>query len=415
MILADLHIHSKYSRGCSNKITLDQLSYYGKLKGLNLIGTGDFTHPLWFNEIKQYHEEDGIIRVNDVNFIYQTEINLVYSQDAKVRRIHLVILAPERSKVQEINEFLSKKGNLKADGRPTFGNYKADELVEDLRSIDNAIEIIPAHIWTPWFGIFGSKSGFDSLQEAFQDQKKHIHAIETGLSSDPLMNWRIKELHNISIISSSDAHSFWPWRIGREATFFNIANDTLSYDAIVKAIRQRKVYATVEVDPSYGKYHYDGHRNCNISLHPKEAMKLNNICPVCNKPLTLGVLHRVEQLADYDEEKVKRMEFEAKKPYYTLLPLAELIANALNKRLEAKEVKEKYFKLISKFGSEMNILLNASIEEIRKVFNNQMFIDMLMLNRKGKLPVVPGYDGVYGKIDKEKIKEILKGSLMRFI
>ena len=165
MILADLHIHSKYSRGCSNKITLDELSYYGKLKGLNLIGTGDFTHPSWFNEIKQYPEQDGVLRVNDVNFIYQTEVSLVYSQDAKVRRIHLVILASERSKVEEINEFLSKKGNLQADGRPTFGKYHAYELVEDMKSIDDSIEIIPAHIWTPWFGIFGSKSGFDSLTE----------------------------------------------------------------------------------------------------------------------------------------------------------------------------------------------------------------------------------------------------------
>ena len=394
-MLVDLHIHSKYSRATSKDLSFENLEKYGREKGLEVLGTGDFTHPKQFEEINQLSEDEGILQYKSMHFVIQTEVSLIYSQNSKVRKVHLVLLSPSKYKTKEINDFLSKKGNLKADGRPIFGKYTLPEIVEDMKSIDNDIEIIPAHIWTPWFGVFGSKSGFDSLKEAFQDQAKHIHAIETGLSSDPLMNWRIKELDNRAIISSSDSHSFWPWRIGREATDLN---SELSYKSIIKAIRHKKINSTIEVDPRYGKYHYDGHRQCNFSCSPKESIKLHNICPVCNKKLTLGVLHRVEDLATRSEEEALKHDIENKRKYFTLLPLAELISQSFGKGLETQFVKQKYNKLIQEFGNEYKILLETPIEEVRRIEKNEKFIRYMKLNRESKLNIKPGYDGVYGKI-----------------
>ncbi|MEM4396421.1 MAG: endonuclease Q family protein [Candidatus Woesearchaeota archaeon] len=412
MIFADLHIHGKFSRGCSKNTSFFTLKESAKIKGLNLLGTGDFTHTRWLEEFEKKRVEDEIIK-DEISFVYQTEVSLVYSDNSKVRKVHLIVLSPA-SKVKEVNEYLSKKANLLADGRPTIGKLSCPEFVENLKSLDDKIEIIPAHIWTPWFGIFGSKSGFNSLKEAFQDQERKIHAIETGLSSDPLMNWRVKELQEKTILSFSDSHSYWPWRLGREATVFDI-NEDFGYDEIIKAIRHNKVNYTIEVDPSYGKYHFDGHRSCNVSLSSKESIENNNKCPVCGKPLTLGVLHRVEELANFSEEEVKKKEFFAKKDYVSALPLAELIAAAMKKSLENKEVKKKYFELIDAFGNEMNILFNVPLEDIKKHYNDNLFLNLIELNRKSKIPVIPGYDGVYGKIDLSKVNNLLKGNLERFL
>src|SRR3989338_3937073 len=265
-LFADLHLHSRFSRATSKNLTLQNLEKYARIKGINLLGTGDFTHPKWLDELKEHLAEDktGILKTKTgFPFVLQTEVSNIFSKDNRLRKVHTVILAKNFEVVSQINEKLSKKGNLNADGRPIFGKYSCIELVEDMKKIDKDIELILAHAWTPWFSVFGSMSGFDSLQECFREKAKHIHAIETGLSSDPPMNWRISGLDGITLVSNSDSHSYWPWRIGREC---NILDIDLTYDSIVSAIRTKKGFiGTVEVDPNYGKYHFDGHRNCNVS------------------------------------------------------------------------------------------------------------------------------------------------------
>ncbi len=391
-IISDLHIHSRFSRACSKQINIDNLEKYAKIKGVDLLGTGDFTHKEWYNEIleKTKEDENGIRKTKTgFPFIWQTEISLIYTQGGKGRRIHFVILAPNKDVVDQITEFLGSKGRLDYDGRPIFG-FPATELVEKLMSISKDIEIIPAHIWTSWFGILGSKSGFDSFEECFQDQVKNIHALETGLSSDPLMNWRISSLDKFAITSFSDMHSFWPWRLGREATMFEC---DLKYKEIIKCIRNKKNISTIEVDPAYGKYHYDGHRDCNIVFSPKESKKHNNICPVCKRPLTIGVESRVEELADRKENYKPKNAMK----FYSLIPLSELIANSYNTQPFSKKVQFEFDKLIKNFNSEFNILLNVSKEDLNKITNEDI-INMIMLNREGKLRIQPGYDGVYGKL-----------------
>src|SRR3989338_8375429 len=295
-LFADLHIHSPYSRAVSKNMTLEVLAQKGREKGLGIIGTGDFSHPLWFKELKAKlaGSGDGMYDYNGMNFVLSNEISLIYTQDGKGRRIHHMLLAPDLDTVAQINELLASKGRLDYDGRPIFG-FSSIELVENLMGISTDIEIIPAHAWTPWFSIFGSNSGFDSVEECLQDKAKHIHAIETGMSSDPEMNWRLSGLDKFTLVSNSDSHSFWPWRMGREANVFEM--EELNYRNIIEAIRTRKGFLeTIEVDPNYGKYHFDGHRNCGVSMSPKESKEYNNICPKCKQELTIGVLNRIEKL-----------------------------------------------------------------------------------------------------------------------
>ena len=402
-IFADLQIHSRFSRATSPSITLANLEKYARLKGLNLLGTGDFTHPKWLDELKSELKEDGsgiLASKTGFKFVLQGEISNIYTQDGKGRRIHNLLLARDFETVEQINQALLKKGRLDYDGRPMFG-FSCIELVEMMKEIDENIEIIPAHAWTPWYGIFGSMTGFDSVEECFKDQAKHIHAIETGLSSDPAMNWRISGLDKYTLVSSSDAHSFWPWRLGRECNVFDI---DWSYDDLLDAIIKRKNFVeTIEFWPHEGKYHYTGHRACNIVLSPKESLKLKDICPVCGRKLTVGVAERVEMLADRPEGFVP----ENAVPFKNLIPLSEVIAGTIGEKVESKKVWGEYHKLVNAFGNEFEILLNAEEKELNKITSEKLASNIIR-NRHQKIPFKPGYDGVYGIPifdDKENAKE----------
>jgi uncharacterized protein (TIGR00375 family) len=392
-MIVDLHIHSRFSRACSSAINFENLVKWAKIKGLNILGTGDFTHPEWFNEIKNklIDNQKGFYYYQDFPFIISGEISLVYTQN-KGRRIHLLVLIPDIKTAEKINSYLDTKGRRDYDGRPIF-KIPGEEFVNELMKISKDIEIIPAHIWTPWFGMFGSMSGFDSLKECFGEQIKNIHAIETGMSSDPEMNWRVKELidNNKSIVSFSDAHSFWPFRLGREATIFKKTN---SYKEIINQIRENSFIGTIETDPAYGKYHFDGHRLCNFSSSPEKTKELNGICPICGKKLTIGVEYRVEELA----ENPAGFKPGNAKPFYKLLPLHELIALINGGNMQSKKVWGVYNKLIEDFGNEFNILLDVSREEMISKKIDEKLIELILKNRDGKIKVKPGFDGEYGKI-----------------
>lgn len=392
MIISDLHIHSKYARGCSKDLTIPNLDKYAKIKGINLLGTGDFTHPQWFTHLKENLSQIGETGIYESakgqRFMLSTEISLMWSQDGRGRKVHLVILAKNLDMVRQINETLGKRWRLDYDGRPIFG-VSAIEFLELMKEIDESIEIIPAHAWTPWFGIFGSKSGFDSLEECFNEKTKHIHAIETGMSSDPEMNWRISKLDKINLVSFSDAHSFWPWRIGREATLFDTDFD---YDEIINAIRTRKgLHSTIEVDPGYGKYHLTGHRSCNFSVSPTEALRLKNVCPKCGKQLTVGVLQRIEQLADRPENFIPKNNV----PFKKIIPLSELISANLGVGIATKKTWEIYYTMIKNFENEINILLNVEEQKLKNLVGEKLSA-LIMSNRKGMIKIKEGYDGEYG-------------------
>lgn len=389
-MFADFHLHSRFSRACSRDITLENLVKWAKVKGLDLLGTGDFTHPQWFEEIKKLREKDGFYYYQDFPFIITGEISLIYSQDGKGRKVHLNMLIPSVEVAEKIHDYLDSKGRRDYDGRPIFG-IPCDIFVRDMKEISKYIEIIPAHIWTPYFGVFGSMSGFDSLKQAFKEQVDEIHAIETGISSDPPMNWKIKELtnRNISIISCSDAHSYWPWRLGREATIFKKVD---SYEGILKQIRENDFIGTVETEPAYGKYHWDGHRNCNFSCSPKESEKLNGVCPKCGKPLTIGVDNRVGHLGDNPEG----FKPNSGKMFYKLLPLHEIISLYLGIGINSKGVWKIYNLLIEKFENEFNILLEVSKDNLLREADAKL-VDLILKNREGKIKVKPGFDGEYGK------------------
>ncbi len=391
-------MHSHYSRATSNKMDIENIERYGKLKGLNLIGAGDFTHPRWLKELKgnlQEVEGTGLYHYQDkdVFFMLSAEISLIYSQENKTRRIHHVLLAPSFEVVDQINHMLSNYGKLDVDGRPIFGKFPSFEMVDRMMQISKDIMIIPAHIWTPWYSLFGSMSGFNDIRDCFQDQLKNIHALETGMSSDPQMNWRISQIDKFTLISNSDSHSPWINRLGREA---NVFDTKMSYKDVTDAVRlgdKKKLLYTIETSPSWGKYHWDGHRDCKVSLSPKEARRYKNICPVCGKSLTIGVEHRVEDLADRQDGFVKENAI----PFRTLLPLTELIAIFFNSQPYTKKVWDEANKMIEKFGSELNVLLDAHEEQL-KLRTNENIVKLILRNREGKLKVQPGFDGVYGKL-----------------
>ncbi|MEK6934278.1 MAG: endonuclease Q family protein [Nanoarchaeota archaeon] len=401
MIIADLQIHSRFARACSKQINLDYLEKYARIKGLNLLGTGDFQHPTWNKEIKENLKEDdnGILwSKNKFPFLWQTEVSLIYSDNGK-RAVHLLIFSPNQEISDQVIEVLGKKGRLDYDGRPIFG-MTCVELVEIMKEISDDIEIIPAHCMTSWFGIYGSKSGFDSLKDCFKDKVNKIYAIESGMSANPPMLWRMKE--NVNIVSFSDAHSFWPFRLGREVTMFDC---DLKYKDIIRAIRVGKgLNGTIEVNPEYGKYHIDGHRNCDFSCDFIESKKLDKICPKCGKELTIGVGYRVEELAK--EEKGYRPEYA--NSFIEVIPLQELIGKVYDiKQLNSKKNWEIYNKLIKEFKNEFNVLLNVSKDDLNKVVPEKMS-SIIIKNRENRLRIKPGYDGVYGEIELEDNEKIVK-------
>ena len=397
-IISDLHIHSRYSRACSKDINFLNLEKYARIKGVNLLGTGDFQHPKHFLDIENNLKEDdnGILWTkNKFPFIWQTEISLMYSQDGKGRRVHYVILAPCKDVVKQITDVLRKRGRLDYDGRPIFG-FTSVEMVDIFKNINKDIEIIPAHCMTSWFGIFGSNTGFDNVEECFKENSKFIHAVETGMSADPFMLRKVSKFDKYNLVSFSDSHSFWPWRLAREATIFDC---DLSYKNVLKAIRTKDgLKGTLETFPKYGKYHFDGHRNCGVSLSPEKTRMLKGICPKCKNKLTIGVEYRIEELADRKEPKLD-------KDFKDIIPLTELIAFVSNtKLLSSRKVWEIYNKLIKEFDNEFNILLNVNENDLLKIVDKKL-IDIITKNRNGDLKIKPGYDGVYGEIMSDDKKD----------
>jgi uncharacterized protein (TIGR00375 family) len=395
-VVADLQLHSKYALATSKDMDLEHLAEGAKVKGLDLLGTGDFTHPKWFSELKGKLEPipgTGLYSYRGMTWMLAGEVSTVYEQERKTKKVHHLIYSPELEVVAQINEVLSKAGNLSSDGRPVLKGMGSAELVELVTSVSSGVVVIPAHCWTPWFGIFGSRSGFDSLEECYQDQASKIFAIETGLSSDPQMNWRLSSLDKVALVSNSDAHSPNPWRLGRESNVFELEN--LSYRAVFDAIRlkdRNRFLHTIEVDPAYGKYHFTGHKKCGVSLSPGEALRMGNKCPKCGKKLTVGVLQRVEELADRPEG----IRPEGAIPFRSLLPLYEVISFATGvNRLYAKAVLEQQDRLIRAFGSELAVLLDASLEELSR-HSKQEVAKAIVAVRENRLRFVPGYDGVYG-------------------
>ena len=400
--IADFHIHSKYSRATSPQMDLENLDKWAKIKGIRVLGTGDFTHPEWFKNLKEKLEpsETGLYNLKSkisnlksedkTKFILTSEISCIYSKNGKVRKVHIIIFAPDFTTAEKINIQLNRIGNLKADGRPILG-LDAKELAKIVLNISENCLIVPAHCMTPWFAIFGSKSGFDSIKECFEEYSKYIFSVETGLSADPKMLWSMPDGRKITLISNSDAHSLQ--KIGREA---NVFDTELNYPAIIKAIKtkdpQRFLY-TIEFFPEEGKYHYDGHRVCGISLSPQESKKYNDICPVCGKPLTIGVLNRVAQLADNPQG----FKPENIIPFKSLVGLIEIIGEALGKGAGTKTVEKEYKNLIEKFDNEFKILLDVPISDL-KTATLPNIAESINRVRQGKVKVDPGYDGVYGKV-----------------
>lgn len=380
---------------------IEEIARFAKIKGLNLVGTGDFTHPKWLKELQEtliYDVESGLYKLaNDpdfpVSFMITTEVSTVFTFEGEIKKIHHVILTPSIETAVQINERLSRYGDLSADGRPTLG-MSAPQLVEEVMEVSSENMVFPAHAWTPWFSIFGAFSGFDSVEDCYQDMTKHIYAIETGLSSDPPMNWRLSKLDRFTLVSNSDSHSYWPWRMGREANVFEV--EKISYREIIDAIRKKdraRFKFTIETDPAYGKYHWTGHRNCHVSLSPKEAIKLGNICPVCRKKLTKGVEQRVEELADRPEGFIPENAI----GYMHLLPLSEIIATALGvDSPSTQQVWNIYNRLIEKFGNEYTVLIDAPKQALSEVVD-QRTAEAILRVREGKIKVIPGYDGVYGR------------------
>ncbi|MGY4707937.1 endonuclease Q family protein [Candidatus Bipolaricaulota sp. J31] len=392
-VITDLHIHSRFSRATSRDMDLDHLARWARWKGIDLLGTGDFTHPQWFRELSQKLRPagEGVYGYGDAKFLITGEISCIWSQDGRQRRVHFLVLVPGLEGAARINLELSKLGNLAADGRPTLG-ISGRKLLQVILGVSPEAVVIPAHAWTPWYSIFGSNSGFDSLEEAFGEDAGMIFAIETGLSSDPPMNWRLSALDRVALVSFSDAHS--PSRLGREACVFDL--EELSYRELVSAIREKdpkRFLFTVEFFPEEGKYHYDGHRSCNVVLSPREALAFRNRCPVCGRPLTVGVLHRVEALADRPEGFVPERAI----PYRSLVPLEEIIAQALGVGKGTKSVLAEYRRLVERFGSEFALLLDLPEEEVRAKIPARI-AEAILKVRKGELEIRPGYDGVYGEI-----------------
>lgn len=415
--VADLHIHSRFSRACSPQLNVPNLVEWAKYKGINVLGTGDFLHPLWLTELKKDLVEDGsgflTHNSSDIKFVLTVEIASIYSQGGKGRRVHNLVFLPDFASAETFQKsLLARRANLGSDGRPIVGIPSKELLRLALEASDKAI-FIPAHAWTPWFGVYGSESGYDSLKDCFEDLTPYIYGIETGLSSDPAMNWRVKELDNKSILSFSDAHSL-P-NLGRESTVFSESLEQ-GYLGIFEAIKQQKIAGTLEFYPEQGKYHYTGHRNCSVKYTPEDTKDKGTICPVCKKGLTVGVMERVELLATRENDKlqisndkgiIKTQSFPNKAGYRMLVPLHQVIAEAFSTAPTTQKVITEYKKLVTNFGGEIKVLTKIDINEIAKI-SGEKIAEGVDKDRRGDLVIDPGYDGVYGvvKIWKDGIDEV---------
>jgi len=396
-LIADLHLHSKYSRAVSQQMVIPEIARWAKRKGIDLVGIPDWTHPLWLREVKNELVESGEglfsykDKPRDVFFVLATEVSSIYSQGGQTRRIHNLILSPSFEVTEKINQALRGRGaNLLSDGRPIIG-LSSIEVCDLVFSVSRECLIIPCHIWTPWFSLYGSRSGFDSIEECFGQFTSQIRGVETGLSSDPAMNWRIKELDNRSIVSFSDAHS--PKKLGREVTVFEIEADKPSYSLLKKAIQEEKIKQTIEFYPEEGKYHYTGHRKCQVRQSPEETKKLGTTCPVCGRPLTVGVMHRVEELADRPAD----YQPQNRPPYKMLVPLMEILAEALGVGVASQTVETEYNRLVSELNSEFKVLLETEIGAIARI-SGEKVAEGVKRVREGKLVIDPGYDGVFGTV-----------------
>lgn len=390
--IADLHIHSKYSRATSKDMEIMSLSKWAKIKGISMLGTGDFTHPLWLAELKSKLAEagDGVYNYDGVYFMLTAEVSNIYFKAGRTRKVHNIIIARNFNIVDEINKVLGEYGSLSGDGRPILG-LECDKMAKILFAIDPELLIIPAHVWTPHFSIFGSNSGFDSPEECFESQTKDIFSIETGLSSDPAMNWRWSKLDRFCLTSNSDSHS--PAKIGREANVFNDRIDYKELRQILKTKDKTRFLYTIEFFPEEGKYHWDGHRACKARLSPEEAMRINNKCPECGKNVTVGVMHRLSLMSDRKEG----YELKTSPSFKNVVPLAEIIGQALGVGPDSVTVEREYLQLVNNLGSEFRILLEIPEDELKEKCPPSIFKGIMNM-RNGNVEKVPGYDGEYGKV-----------------
>ncbi len=401
--IADLHVHSRYSIATSKNSDLEDFFTWANIKGIDIVGTGDFTHPGWYKELKEklIPENNGFFKLKetpkisdgfnlknkkDIRFCLSSEISSIYKKTGKTRKIHSIIYAPDLETTEKISKKLERIGNISSDGRPIL-KLDPKNLLEIIKEASPHTHLIPAHIWTPWFSLFGSKSGFDTIEECFEDMTEHIFALETGLSSDPEMNWRWSALDKYTLVSNSDAHS--PQKLGREANLFEAE---LSYFDMFNALKTKKGFlGTYEFYPQEGKYHYDGHRKCNIVMHPEEVLKMECICPVCKKPLTLGTLHRIIKLSD------RKTAFNPSNAIYKYqIPLKEILSEILNVGPNTKTVNKKYSEIIRKFLNEFNFLFDIPVEDI-KPYDSKLS-EAISKMRKGDITAEPGYDGEFGAI-----------------
>ena len=404
-IIGDLHIHSRFSMATSKEGTPENLDFWARKKGISLIGTGDFTHPAWRAELRErlIPEGNGLYRLKEeyvkeesrkfsgegTRFVVSGEISSIYKKNGKTRKVHNVILLPGLEAADAMAQCLEKIGNIHSDGRPILG-LDSHDLLEMMLDVCPEGILIPAHIWTPHFSVLGAKSGFDSVEECFEELTPYVHALETGLSSDPAMNWRISGLDRYQLVSNSDAHS--PSKLGREANLLDI---DCSYEGLYQAIQTGKgLEGPVEFFPEEGKYHFDGHRKCGVSLSPTEAERLGGICPVCGKKLTMGVDHRVEQLADREEGFVK----EDGKKYESLVPLPEVISACMGYSTASKKVQGRFEQMLQKLGTEFDILRNVPAEDIKSCAGERI-AEGIENVRTGHVKRIPGYDGEYAKIE----------------
>ncbi len=402
--IVDLHIHSKYSRACSKYLSFDYIAKACEIRGIDMVVTGDMTHPAWFVSMREKLKEDteGIYKLKDgtstTKFVIGTELSSIKKHKGKTRRVHLCVFAPNLEVAEKFNKVLDARGfNLKSDGRPILG-LPCKDILELMLEVDARMVMIPAHAWTPWFGIFGSKGGYDSLEDCFEDLTPYVRAIETGLSSDPLMNWRLSALDNITLISNSDAHS--TQKLGREANVFEFIDEVdITYNELFRIINEEdkeKFKYTIEFYPEEGKYHFDGHRDCNVVMEPEETNKNKGICPKCKKKLTVGVLNRVFELADRSVDQAKEAG-KKKIPYKSLVPLPEILADTFGCGVNTKRVKGVYDLMIRKLGSEFYILMSSSFEDIEKI-TDKYVAEAIDRVRRGNIVVSPGYDGEFGVV-----------------